>query len=74
MGIETLNSAARAAGFAMATTDEPDGKPVEKQESAAWRSEPVLLSAPAPHVQAKSDPSLSDWVKGMFSFRRGAPA
>jgi hypothetical protein len=78
MSIETLNSAARAAGFAMAASDEPpeESKPEEKLESPGWHSgEPILLhaeTAPAPDASAKVASSLTDWIKSAFG--RRAPA
>jgi hypothetical protein len=72
MSIETLNSAARAAGFAMAMSDEPaeEAKPQE-HPAAGWDpAEPVLLTAGEP---AKA--TLAEWVKGVFSsLGRRAPA
>ena len=47
MGMETLNSAARAAGFAMAASDEPyeEVKTEVKVETTGWRpSEAVMLT------------------------------
>ena len=47
MGMETLNSAARAAGFAMAASDEPyeEVKTEVKVETTGWRpSEAVTLA------------------------------
>jgi hypothetical protein len=75
MGIETLNSAARAAGFAMAASDEPyeeigaDAKAVETQ----WRpGEAVLLDGPPKFGRR---PGIVDWVKGALGlFGRRAPA
>ena len=78
MGIETLNSAARAAGFAMAPPDEllnettpvvePDGKPGRPNEA-------VLLDPIQSADQRKATHSVSDWLKGMFgAFARRAPA
>ena len=52
MGIETLNSAARAAGFAMAADEIADeGKSEATQDSKAWRpGEAILLK------QAEAEP------------------
>jgi hypothetical protein len=47
MSIENLNTAVRAAGFAMAASDEPsdEGKTGKHPESEAWRrGEPILLT------------------------------
>src|SRR5262245_61912309 len=72
MGMETLNSAARAAGFAMATTDEvPAQSSAEAKPEArtAWQSREALLSA------SPKATSLVDWLKNPFGiFGRGAPA
>jgi hypothetical protein len=78
MGLETLKSAERAAGFAMAPADEPCfERPVEttvEPEDEAWRSREPVLAAAA--VDAKSvHSSVADWVKGLFGFSgRRAPA
>ena len=73
MGMETLNSAARAAGFAMAASDEPyEQVKVETKAAADWRpSEAITLASPnlqAPHKTA-------DWLRSMLGlFGRRAPA
>jgi hypothetical protein len=76
MSMENLNSAVRAAGFAMAVSDEPAdaGKPDEQLESEAWRSgEAVLLSQD--ETATKAAPSIADRLKGVFGLLgRGAPA
>jgi hypothetical protein len=72
MGMETLNSAARAAGFAMAASDEPYGE-VEtgKYEAVGWHAPVAVLRAPA----IQRPPRAGDWLRGMFSlFGRRAPA
>jgi hypothetical protein len=70
MGMETLNSAARAAGFAMAASDEIGTE--RKAEPATWQApEPVLDQASA----GKPQLSLMDWIKGLFGASgRRAPA
>ena len=73
MGIEALNSAARAAGFAMAASEEPYGEvkteagPAETQ----WRpGEAVLLSEPE-----RTGLRIGDWMRSMLGlFGRRAPA
>ena len=74
MSIENLNTAVRAAGFAMATSDEPAdaGKPDKQPESEAWRpGEAILLS----QDDAKTAPTIADRLKGMLGLLgRGAPA
>jgi len=73
--METLNTAARAAGFAMAMSDEsPQESKVEaKPEAEAWRSEANLL--PQDPQAATRKASAADWFKSLFGlFGRGAPA
>lgn len=79
MSIETLNNAARAAGFAMAGPEDlseerrPEAKPEPQGE--AWRSaEPVLLAHEKPVDAPKETVSATEWVKNLFAFGRGAPA
>jgi hypothetical protein len=76
MSIETLHTAARAAGFAMAASDEvAEEKQAEaKGETEGWRSgEAVLLAADTPAV--KSVPSTAEWLKSLFGISgRRAPA
>lgn len=76
MGMETLNSAARAAGFAMASSDEPldESAPVETKPAAVtWTSTAPLLLQDA--SRREPSPSKAEWVKGIFSyFHRGAHA
>lgn len=76
MGIETLHTAARAAGFAMAASDEAaeEKKAEAKVETESWRSgEAVLLVADTPAVKAV--PSTADWLKSLFGMSGGrAPA
>jgi hypothetical protein len=70
MGMETLNSAARAAGFAMAVSDETPAVVEAKVEAQPWRSgEPVLVHHGAP---AKIAPAI--WLKSLLGlFHRRAP-
>ena len=75
MSMETLNTAARAAGFAMAASDESpqDGKVEAKPEVEAWRSEAILL--PQGSQQAAPKSSAADWFKSLFGLSgRRAPA
>src|SRR5262245_30936463 len=78
MSIETLNTAVRAAGFAMATSDEPAGdpRPDKLMQSEAWRpGEAVLLSADEEAAVAKATPTIAERLKGVLGLRgRGAPA
>jgi hypothetical protein len=74
MGIEALNNAARAAGFAMAACDEPheevrvDSRPAEAQ----WRAGEAVL----PHEpSAPAGVRAGDWMRSLFGlFGRRAPA
>lgn len=78
MSIETLNNAARAAGFAMASPEEPPegSKPEAKPEAEAWQAGDAVLLKQDPQVIApKVASSATDWVKSLFGvFGRGAPA
>jgi hypothetical protein len=78
MGIEALNNAARAAGFAMAAPDDTPEEEVARKPAleTSWRpAAPVgLLAAPAVvHVARPSQ--VTDWFKAMLGATgRGAPA
>lgn len=72
MSIENLNTAVRAAGFAMAPSDEPlDTGKLDKSE--AWRpGEAIILDQ---DEVAKTSPSITDRLKGVLGLLgRGAPA
>jgi hypothetical protein len=76
MGMETLNSAARAAGFAMVVSDETPAAAEPKTEAQPWRSaEPVLKH---PVIVRRDQPSRIGhpvWVKSLLSLlHRRAPA
>jgi hypothetical protein len=74
MGIEALNNAARAAGFAMAAPDDtPDEEVAHKPaRDMSWRAAPVGLLAP-PSVARPSQ--VTDWFRSMLGVTgRGAPA
>jgi hypothetical protein len=78
MSIETLNTAVRAAGFAMATSEEPvdDGKPDKlPPQGEAWRpGEAVLLSLDET-AAGKASPTITERLKGVLGLLgRGAPA
>jgi len=76
MSIETLNTAVRAAGFAMATSDEPadDGKPVLPQ-GEAWRPGEAVLLTLDETVAGKASPTIAERLKGVLGLLgRGAPA
>jgi hypothetical protein len=74
MGMETLNNAARAAGYAMATSDDllSRSKSEPRPETEAWR--PGEANMPSQAVPQPT--SLADWLKGRFFsvIGRGAPA
>jgi len=77
MGIEALNSAAWAAGFAMAASDEPYAEvKVEEARAAAevqWRPGEALLG----RELIKPAPRAGDWVRsllGLFGRRVPAPS
>lgn len=64
MGMETLNSAARAAGFAMAASDEPYEEVKTEVKVADWRpSEAVTLTKLGPAHPHKS----GEWFRTMLS-------
>jgi hypothetical protein len=77
MSIENLNTAVRAAGFAMATPDEPadENKPDKQLPSEAWRpGEAILLSQDESDAE-KAAPTIGDRLKGVLGLLgRGAPA
>jgi len=64
MGMETLNSAARAAGFAMAASDEPYEEVKTEVKVTGWRpSEAVTLTKLGPAHPHKS----GEWFRTMLS-------
>src|SRR5215467_3070823 len=68
MSIETLNTAVHAAGFAMATSDEPadDPKPDKLFESEAWRPGEAVLLSPDETAVAKTAPTITERLKGVL--------
>jgi hypothetical protein len=78
MSIENLNTAVRAAGFAMAVSDEPcdEGKTDKHPESQAWRpGEAILLTQDEVALTAEKPAGLAERLKGVFGlFGRSAPA
>lgn len=73
MGIETLNTAAHAAGFAMAADEVAEDKAEAHVETESWRSEAVLLAPDT--AESKTVPSTADWLKSLFGMSGGrAPA
>jgi hypothetical protein len=78
MGIETLNSAAWAAGFAMAADEDPfeDAAGVASAADAQWlpkwRPGEAVMVREAPHVDRAAD--RADWVRVLLAlFARRAP-
>jgi hypothetical protein len=78
MGIEALNAAARAAGFAMAAPDDTPEEEVARKPAtaAAWRSgTAVSVVRPPAAVDVGRPSQVSDWLRGMLGASgRGAPA
>jgi hypothetical protein len=74
MGMETLNTAARAAGFAMAASDEPyeEAKAEATAEPTGWRpTEAVMLTS----MPIERHYRMGDWLRTMLGlFGRRAPA
>jgi hypothetical protein len=75
MGMETLNSAARAAGFAMAVSDETPSAAEPKAETQAWRSSEPVLKHPVIVRRDEAGIGYSVWVKSLLNLlHRRAPA
>jgi hypothetical protein len=78
MSIETLNTAVRAAGFAMAAADEPadEIKPdLLLPQSEAWRPGEAVLLSPDELEAVKATPTIAERLKGVLGLLgRGAPA
>jgi hypothetical protein len=76
MSIENLNTAVRAAGFAMAPSDESDETKSAKQvQSEAWRPGEAIVLSHDDVETVKAAPSIADRLKGVFGLLgRGAPA
>jgi hypothetical protein len=78
MSIETLNTAARAAGFAMAAPEGPDAhEKSDTPESRQWQPGEAVLLHQADDLIAAGAPakvSIGEWVKGVLTLGRGAPA
>jgi hypothetical protein len=72
MGMETLNSAARAAGFAMAVADEAQSSVEAKPEAQPWRSgQPAVLV----HQDSSGRTAAPLWLKNLLNvLHRRAPA
>lgn len=72
MGMETLNSAVHAAGFAMAASDEPHeaSRSVPAPEVAPWRPGEAVLT------RGTTQPGrFPEWARSLFGmFGRRAPA
>ncbi|MGE0852523.1 MAG: hypothetical protein AB7O44_23340 [Hyphomicrobiaceae bacterium] len=78
MSIETLNTAARAAGFAMAAPEGPDVDGTLDKAASGTRQpgEAVLLhqSEDLNPPEAPTKLSIGEWVRGVLALGRGAPA
>jgi hypothetical protein len=76
--METLNNAARAAGFAMATSDDllNNSKAEPKAEIDAWRPGEAIMASQVAPLPSNALHTVTDWVKGrvLSMFGRGAPA
>ena len=76
MGMEKLNNAARAAGYAMATSDDllNDSKPEARSEVESWRPGEAIM--PSQQSSNNTLHTVTDWVKGrvLGVLGRGAPA
>ena len=74
MSMENLNTAVRAAGFAMAPSDESADKTDNQLQDEAWRpGEAILLSQD--ESAAKAAPTIADRLKGVLGLLgRSAPA
>ena len=70
MGIETLQNAAKAAGFAMAVDDEPETKQAATAEHVP--TVPMLIAAPERKIEPQG--SLGDWVKSLLPLTGRATA
>jgi predicted pyridoxine 5'-phosphate oxidase superfamily flavin-nucleotide-binding protein len=76
MSIENLNTAVRAAGFAMATSDETtdEAKADRQLQVEAWRPGEAIVLADD-ETAGKVAPSIGDRLKGVLGlFGRSAPA
>jgi hypothetical protein len=76
MGMETLNSAARAAGFAMVVSDETPAAAEPKADLQPWRSgEPVLKHPVIVRKDVPSRIAQPMWVRNLLNLLHGrAPA
>ena len=76
MGMETLNSAARAAGFAMAVSDETPTAAEPRAETQPWRAgEPVLKHPVIVRMDTPARIGQPVWVKSLLNLlHRRAPA
>jgi hypothetical protein len=74
MGIETLQSAARAAGFAMVDADEPGGEAAKKADEGRRIGTPALLLKDQKEAVEKAQATFGEWVKGMLGSSGRAPA
>lgn len=77
MGLETLRSAERAAGFAMAPAEDLDARgdeTLERRVELAWRpAETVAASNVVPSATPPTS-SMADWLKGLLGLSSGRRA
>lgn len=74
MGIETLRSAERAAGFAMVDAEDPPGDAAKTDEGRRIGTPALLLKEPAQTI-GKDEASFAEWIKHMLGASGGrAPA
>lgn len=78
MSIENLTTAARAAGFAMAASEGPEADDnADTGQSGQWRPDAAMRLHQADTLAPQETPakvSIGDWVRGVLTFGRGAPA
>ena len=76
MGLESLRSAERAAGFAMAPADDLESRGEVVLELAGRQPAPLTLLSEAPRELKAVQLSVTERVKGLFGFSPGrrAPA
>ncbi len=75
MGIENLQNAARAAGFAMVDAEEPLTE-AKRDVGETWLPKAALLQQEPKRESPieKAQVSLGEWVKGVFGTTGRAPA
>lgn len=67
MGMETLKNAERAAGFAMASSDDLSSESKSTQTpEVQWRPSEAAVLRRDVEVAVKAAPSVGEWVKGLL--------